>query len=241
MGALTAKANRKEIRGEKEKAASKRKPEAAGSYLVFAGEDSLCGDGGNCPLSFCESSSAALCRATSTSNWKLLKSSPKSSGGVGGGVLKSPLVGLEASARVRRASVLPVALSCDCLVWDSSSIRCSMDRFSRSPVITVKLPASGREVWQITGGHTDMERTLDVVAAAAAAGGTIKSPEPAAAPRETATSLALVPRREIVNWFGSLPSFSSISGRSRRLALMNQLQIWKKNIKRVALGIPEVG
>lgn len=156
-------------------------------------------------------------------------------------MLKSPLVGLDASARVRRASVLPVALSCDCLVWDSTSIRWSMDRFSRSPVITVKLPASGREVWQITGGHTDMERTLDVVAAAAAAaaGGTIKSPEPAAAPRESATSLALVPRREIVNWFGSLPSFSSISGRSLRLALMNQLQIWKKDNKNVALDVPE--
>lgn len=34
----------------------------------------------------------------------------------------------------------------------------------------------------------------------------------------------LAPRRDIVNWFGSLPSFLSMSGRSLRRALMNQLQ-----------------
>ena len=36
----------------------------------------------------------------------------------------------------------------------------------------------------------------------------------------------LAPRREIVNWFGSLPSFLSMSGRSLRRALINQLQTW---------------
>jgi hypothetical protein len=38
----------------------------------------------------------------------------------------------------------------------------------------------------------------------------------------------LPPRREMVNWLGSLPSFRSMSGSRRRRALMNQLHIWKE-------------
>lgn len=83
-----------------------------GGYLATeAPGGSGWGERGSCPPWRCDSSSAAFCSATSTSSWKLLKSSPKSSGGVGGGVLNSPLVGLAASARASRAMVLPAAPS----------------------------------------------------------------------------------------------------------------------------------
>lgn len=56
---------------------------------------------------FMFSCSAALCRAASTSSLKSLKSwVGKSSGGVGGGVLKKPLVGLGAIVVLVRQAVL---------------------------------------------------------------------------------------------------------------------------------------
>lgn len=49
----------------------------------------------------------------------------------------------------------------------------------------------------------------------------------------------LVPTlREIVNLVGSFPSLRSRSGRSRRRALMNQLQIWGKGGKIFELQKP---
>jgi len=203
-----------------------RKGPAGPGYLgTEAPGGSVWGEGGSCPPRRCDSSSAAFCSATSTSSWKPLKSSPESSGGVGGGVLKSPLVGLPASARASRVAVLPAAPS-GTLGAGSGSARRGPGGFSRSglrALSTVRLLPSAWAGWHSTCGHTDIDSTL-----AAVTGGTTSTPEPAADPRGRATSPALPPRREMVNWLGSFPSLRSMSGSSRLRALMNQLQIWEE-------------
>lgn len=166
----------------------------------------VCSNGGDGSCCFWSSISAALCIATSTSSWKLLKSSLSCSGGVGGGVLKSPPVGLPASALVSSVSVLPGVTR----GLGGSSSPCGKGAAGFSPCPEW----SGME-------HMDKESTL-------AGAGTDTASTEGLLPRGRATSEALPPRREIVYWLGSWPSFRSMSGRSRRRALMNQLHIWNE-------------
>ena len=193
----------------------KRKPRTAGSstpvadaYLGFSETKDMGvrsnGGGGSC--CFWSSISAALCSATSTSSWKLLKSSLSCSGGVGGGVLKSPPVGLPASALVSRVSVLPG--------------------------VTRDLGGSGSPCGNVAAGFytcTEWRGTESTAEDSTLRGaGTDTASTEGLPPRGRATSEALPPRREMVYWLGSLPSFRSMSGRSRRRALMNQLHIWNE-------------
>ena len=170
------------------------------------GVRSKAGDGFCC---FWSSISAALWSATSTSSWKPLKSSLSCSGGVGGGVLKSPPVGLPASALVSRVSVLPGVTR----GLGGSSSPCGK-------------AAPGLSPWPEWSGMEHMDKDSTLVGA-----GTDTASTEGLPPRGRATSEALPPRREMVYWLGSLPSFRSMSGRSRRRALMNQLQIWNENEK----------
>lgn len=184
------------------------------------------------------SCSAALCSAASTSSLRSLKSCGQGSGGVGGGVLNSRTVGFT----VTKAELLqavdpgivvklgaPVMFSLlsrprvsNCMRFWTPPSRPDKPDPSRQPapfrMAVAVLPSMLRS--RVGAGRMTEGRDAET------AGGEAWSGE--AEPTDLLSDFPA--RREIVNRVGSLPSFLRSSGRSRRRALMNQLQIWKRDL-----------
>lgn len=184
----------------------------------------------------CSSISAACFRATSTRSWNPLKSWLRS-GGVGGGVLKSPLCAfvvvssLDASSWYVRELSVKLMAEARCRsskVWPARAgwPKWKGDPFSAVPGVwhmtdgRAKTDAGGEGLQVLFGPGLPERQELSV------------SGRQFFVPMENSTafpSAILVPLLDIVKWFGSFPSFLNMSGRSLRRALINQLQTWEHN------------